>query len=436
MTGNSATVLIVALGTRGDVAPFTGLGTRLVEAGYRVVVATQPPFADLITGCGLEYREIPGDPRDWLATNTGQRSLGTGPRAIGASLKMIKQGVREHGEGMLAVFRPGADIALLAGAAIPIGYHIAEGLGIPSMGLPLVPTEPTRDFPPPALARVPVPGGWGNLMLARASAAGTLKLFMPTANQIRQQLGLAPTTGRAMLRELAERRWPVLCGYSPLLLPRPRDWRPGIQVVGHWWPVPPQDWQPTPELLDFLAAGPPPVFITLGSMATKRAAEIGEVFTAALHKAGVRGIVQTGWAGMTTTPDDQILTVDEVPYDWLFPRLAAVVHHAGIGTTAAGLRAGIPAIGVPVWLDQTFWAQRLIHLGVSPATVPLRRLSTDRLTNAIRAAIDNPTYRTQAQQLAQHINAEDGAATVIEAVHHLLHQPLKAGHTPHPYEPA
>jgi sterol 3beta-glucosyltransferase len=432
MTTNPATVLIVAIGTRGDVAPYTGLGTRLAEAGYRVAVATQAPFAHLITGCGLEYREIPGDPRDWLGTNTGQRALGTGPRALAASVKMIKQGVREVGEGMLAVLRQGADVALLPMGAIPFGYHIAEGLGIPSIGVPLVPTEPTRDFPPPALSRVPVPGGWGNLMLARASAAGTLKLFMPTANQIRQQLGLAPTTGRAMLREQAERNWPVLYGHSPVLLPRPRDGRPGIDVVGHWWPVPPAGWQPTSALLDFLAAGPPPVFITLGSMATARAAEIGAIFTAALHKAGVRGIVQTGWAGVTTAADEDILTVDEIPYDWLFPRLAAVVHHAGIGTTAAGLRAGIPAVGVPVWLDQPFWARRLVHLGVSPATVPLRRLSTDRLADAIRAAIDDPAYRTRAQQVAQQINAEDGAGRVVEAVHEILHDALGAGRLRHP----
>jgi UDP:flavonoid glycosyltransferase YjiC (YdhE family) len=422
MTTPSATVLIIAVGTRGDVAPYTGLGTRLAAAGFRVAIATQPPFANLVTGCGLEYREIPGDPRDWLATNTGQRSLDTGPRAMASSVKMMKQGVRDVGEGMLAVAQQGADVALLSMSAIALGYHIAEGLGIPSLGVPLVPTEPTGDFPPPALSGLPVPGRWGNRTLARASRAGTLRLFMPTANEIRRRVGLPPTTGAAMVREMAARGWPILNGYSPALLPRPRDWRDGIEAVGFWWPQPPTDWRPSNDLLEFLAAGPPPVFVTLGSMAKRRAAGLGDVFSEALRKAGVRGVVQSGWAGMMADNDDQILTVDEVPYDWLFPRLSAVVHHCGVGTTGAGLRAGVPAVGVPVWLDQPFWARRLVEIGVSPTTVPLRRLSPDRLARAIRAAVDKPSYRDRAQEIAQSIHAEDGAGQVVEAVRQILNQ--------------
>src|SRR5262249_36754946 len=139
MTTQAATVLIVAVGTRGDVAPYTGLGTRLAAAGYRVAVATQPPFAHLVTGCGLEYREIPGDPRHWLATDTGQRAMGTSLRAMASSLKMIKQGMREVSEGMLAVLRQGADVALVSTGAIPLAYPIVEGPSIPCMGVPLAP---------------------------------------------------------------------------------------------------------------------------------------------------------------------------------------------------------------------------------------------------------------------------------------------------------
>jgi UDP:flavonoid glycosyltransferase YjiC (YdhE family) len=219
---------------------------------------------------------------------------------------------------------------------------------------------------------------------------------------------------------LAARHWPVLCGYSPQLLPRPGDWRESIETVGFWWPVTPADWQPSTDLVEFLAAGPPPVFITLGSMATRRGADLGELFSTALRKAGVRGIVQSGWSGMTAKADDQMLIVDEVPYDWLFPRVSAVVHHCGVGTTAAGLRAGVPAVGVPVWLDQPFWAQQLVRIGVSPTTLPLRRLSPDLLAGAIRDAIDRPAFSNRAQEIAESINAEDGAARVVAAVRRTL----------------
>ncbi|MBO0869388.1 MAG: glycosyltransferase family 1 protein [Micromonosporaceae bacterium] len=415
------TVLILAIGTRGDIAPFTGLGTRLAQAGYRVAIATQPPFAHLVTDCGLEYREIPGDPRSYLATDTGQKALDTGPRAMASSMKLIKQGTREVCDGVLTVLQQGCDLALLTHGTAPM-YPITEALGIPSIGVPLVPIEPTGDFPPPALSRVPVPGRWGNRTIARLSAAGTLKLFTPATNEIRQRLGKPSMTGRGMLREMAERNWPVLCGYSPVLLPRPADWRAGVDVVGYWWPESPGGWQPPADLVDFLAAGPPPVFITLGSMATERKAEVGTAFAAALREAGVRGIIQAGWAGMALGADHQLFTVDEVPYDWLFPQLSAVVHHAGAGTTGAGLRAGVPAVGVPVWLDQPFWSGRLVELGVSPAMIPLRRLDARRLAGAIRAAVEEPGYRGRAQEVAAQVNAEDGAGQVVAAVQRVLGQ--------------
>ncbi|WP_346268717.1 nucleotide disphospho-sugar-binding domain-containing protein [Streptomyces sp. So13.3] len=113
---------------------------------------------------------------------------------------------------------------------------------------------------------------------------------------------------------------------------------------------------------------------------------------------------------------DDVLTVDEVPHHWLFPRMAAVVHHAGAGTTAAGLRAGVPAVPVPAQMDAPFWAARLTRLGVSPGPVPLRDLSADRLTAALRQATDTTAFRGRAQALATRIAGEDGAGAVVAAV--------------------
>ncbi|MFI5891315.1 glycosyltransferase [Actinoplanes sp. NPDC051513] len=104
----------------------------------------------------------------------------------------------------------------------------------------------------------------------------------------------------------------------------------------------------------------------------------------------------------------------EVPHSWLFPRMAAVVHHAGAGTTAAGLRAGVPAVAVPVLADQPFWARRLHDLGVAPRPIPMPALTADALAAALRQVTANPHFAARAQALSARIAEEDGAASLLE----------------------
>jgi UDP:flavonoid glycosyltransferase YjiC (YdhE family) len=138
----------------------------------------------------------------------------------------------------------------------------------------------------------------------------------------------------------------------------------------------------------------------------------------ALRRAGLRGIVQRGWAGLGADGDD-VLTVDEVPHALLFPETAAVVHHCGAGTTAAGIRAGVPAVPVPVQFDEGFWADRLVRLGVAPRALHLRRLTADALAAALTRAIGDAGHRERAARLAARVRAEDGVGRVVEAVERL-----------------
>jgi UDP:flavonoid glycosyltransferase YjiC (YdhE family) len=195
-----------------------------------------------------------------------------------------------------------------------------------------------------------------------------------------------------------------------------------VRVTGYWWPARPTEWEPPADLLDFLDAGPAPVFVGFGSMtgspATSATDRLTEVVAAAVARAGVRAVVQQGWAGLAPLGDD-ILLVGEMPHDWLFPRVAAVVHHAGAGTTGAGLRAGVPAVAVPVLLDQPFWAARLHGLGVAPPPLPQHDLTADALADAIRSCLDEPGYRRRAAELGSRVRAEDGTAAVLRVVDQL-----------------
>ncbi|MFJ5588946.1 glycosyltransferase [Streptomyces noursei] len=208
---------------------------------------------------------------------------------------------------------------------------------------------------------------------------------------------------------------PVFHGFSPLVVPRPADWPSQVEVAGYWWPARPHGWRPPAELVDFLQAGPPPVFIGFGSMAPGQGERLGELVMAAVARTGMRAVVQAAWAGLGAVGDD-ILAIGDLPHDWLFPRTAAVVHHAGAGTTAAGLRAGVPAVPVPVMADQPFWAARLHQLGVAARPLPFHELTAEALGAAITACVTEPALRQRAAELARRIAAEDGAAAVLARV--------------------
>ncbi|MBX9427383.1 glycosyltransferase [Streptomyces lateritius] len=172
-----------------------------------------------------------------------------------------------------------------------------------------------------------------------------------------------------------------------------------------------------------LAAGPPPVFAGFGSFVAADAERLSTLLADAFRRARVRGIIQSGWSGLRGEGDD-LVTVQEVPHAWLFTKTAAVVHHAGAGTTAAGIRAGVPAIAVPVQLDQHFWAARLHALGVSPPPLRYQRLTAQRLSEAIVTATRTPELGTRARRLATDLALEDGARHVHTALERLA-QPLR-----------
>ncbi|MFB9904328.1 glycosyltransferase [Allokutzneria oryzae] len=411
-------ILILAVGSQGDVAPYTGLGARLREAGHGVAVAAAERFAPQVLAAGLEFRVLPGDPRSAAATEKGRRWQGGagGAMSIGRYLSMLAEESRELNDGMLAAARQGADLLLLSGSAL-LGYQIAEGMGIPSMGVFLQSILPTGAVPPLATAGRSL-GRLGNRAVSELTGVAIGRLFDATTTELRRKVGLPPKRPAELRREWAERRWPVLHGFSPSVVPRPSDWREGMEVTGFWWPHVDPAWTPPRRLTDFLAAGPPPVYVGFGSRNPGDSARLNEVVRTALRMAGVRGVVQAGWADLSIE-DSDVITIGEAPHEWLFPRTAAVVHHCGAGTTAAGLRAGVPTVGVPVITDQPFWAARVASLGAGPKPVPYRKLTARRLAEAIRLALAEPAHGRRARELAGRIAVEDGAGRALAAIDRL-----------------
>lgn len=222
----------------------------------------------------------------------------------------------------------------------------------------------------------------------------------------------------------------ILAGVIPLartsafpMLAFPRALRhiPGYNVTGYWFPQE-EAWQPPDDLRHFIEAGPPAIFIGFGSMPLRHPRQTTAFILEALARSGQRAILHAGWAGLAepnvTQLPPHVFAIDYAPYRWLFPRTAAVVHHGGSGTTAAGLRAGVPALVVPFLFDQHFWGRRLADLGVAPPPLPFGRLTAETLAQAMSAAARDEEMRRRAAALGHKIRAENGLEAAVSVVRH------------------
>ncbi|WP_371539670.1 glycosyltransferase [Streptomyces sp. NBC_00466] len=401
-------ILVAAAGSYGDIAPYTGLGAGLQEAGHEVALAADASFAPLVEAAGLTLRPLPADP---------YRGQGGG-----SMLRTAAGFVRELGTGLAGAVPQDTGLLLLSTTTAPLGVELAEALGIPALGVYLQPVEPTGEFAP-AVGGARSLGRWGNRAAGLFSQRVVDRLYRDAVRALRAELGLPRAGAGALHRRRKADPLPVLHGFSTALVPRPADWRPGLEVVGNWWPRVPPGAQLPGRLAEFLAAGPPPVFVGFGSMGYGEGERLGALAVRALRRAGVRGVLQSGRAGLSAGDcgaGDDMLTVGEVPHELLFPQLAAVVHHAGAGTAAAALRAGVPSVPVPVTADQPFWASRLAAAGAATAPLPFPALTGDpegtRLTEAVRTAVRDASLGRAARRGAALMAAEDGVGAVLRAV--------------------
>jgi sterol 3beta-glucosyltransferase len=244
-------------------------------------------------------------------------------------------------------------------------------------------------------------------------------LLLPSVNQCRQDILDLKPLGRRDYWSLDSpgSLTPLIYGYSPVVVPRPPDWSGNQHISGYWFLDTAKDYLPEKTLLDFLANGPPPVYIGFGSMVDHEREEITQIVINALKETNQRGILLGGWSrlGSGDLPDF-ILQIDEVAHDWLFPKMAAVVHHGGAGTTAAGLRAGVPSVIVPMFGDQFFWGWCVRESGAGSEPIPRNKLTVANLTRAIQQAIYNDDIKNKASLIGQLIRAENGVESAVSMI--------------------
>jgi sterol 3beta-glucosyltransferase len=415
-------IAIFAAGSRGDIQPCVMLGRALQRLGYNVLLAAPENFAGFIRGFGLRFHPLRGDVQQIMASETGQKFMedgGANPlKQIRAMRKMLAPVALQMAEDAFEACHD-ADALISLAIFATFAKTIAQVLHIPLINVEPTPTLPTRAFPAPGWPVQRNLGGLHNRLSGFAMLQLLWQWYRPSVNSFRQHLGLPPFTAASFHQILSST--PMLGAYSSQVIPSPLDWPESAHITGYWFADHSTEWRPTPELDAFLDAGDPPVYIGFGSMAGSQPEELAKLVLEALAKSNQRGLLLTGWGGLRAeSVPENVFVLDSAPHNWLFPRMAVVVHHGGAGTTAEGLRAGVPAVIVPFAFDQPFWGARLKALGLGPDPIPQKALTADRLAHAITTAITDPGMKGRAYSLGVAIRAEDGLSNAVKIIKQYL----------------
>ena len=416
-------MLLLTIGTRGDVQPFVALGQRLKQQGHDVALCTSSSFSALVEEYGLEYRYLNNDFVELAQGDAGRKAMEewgglTGRlRWMAEAARLFKPIFRKTLKEEWAVAQD-AELIIYNPASVG-GFHMAEALGVPGIMADALPTwVPTGSFPNFTFPDLGL-GSWYNRLTYRLLPLMTGGMFGKIVNEWRTEtLKLPPRSmTKGELVRSDSQPVPILYSFSRHLVPPPADWPTQVHVTGCWLLDETRHWQPPPALLKFLDTGPPPVFMGFGSMSGRDPARTTRLVLEALARAGQRGLLVTGWGGLETENlPANVFKVEQAPYDWLFPRMAALVHHGGAGTTAAGLQAGKPTVICPFVADQPFWGQCVATLGAGPPPIPHRKLTAANLAAAIQQAVTDASMQRRAAALGEKLRTEDGAGTAANLI--------------------
>lgn len=403
-------ISIHTLGTRGDVQPYLALSLELRRRGHQVQIVAPVQFETMITERGVPFVPLPGDFLNLLDTPEGKAAV-AGGHGFSAGFKLLKyvrplmQRLMNDEWEAVKAFSPNLILAHPKSIAAP---HLAEAISCPFiLASPVPGFTPTSAFPSPLLPFENL--GPLNRVSHMLMANSANMLFGKTLRKWRNTtLGL---TGRLRRNGTAG----TLYAYSRHVLPAPPDWGDDVLVSGYWF-LPQDEWLPPSELAAFLAEGDPPIYVGFGSMPAIDPLKTTAIILDALAKTGKRGLLASGRGALGDLDlPSNVRLISEAPHDWLFPKVAAAIHHGGAGTTAASLRAGKPTGICPFFGDQPFWAKRITKLGFGPSALNRKTLSPDSVAAAIRF-MDDPQVRRRVADIARKIGQENGVVRAVDFI--------------------
>jgi len=410
-------ITLLTYGSQGDVAPFAALGQGLVQAGHQVTLAGPERFNFLVNKDLINFRAFPGNPHQMvedLVDRAGSswwrmvRSMSSFVLPLGLEVSQIARNACQD-----------ADLIVHSFLLTNTGYEIAREKNIPDISAQTFPVfTSTSDFPAPAAPDLPLGGFYRKLthdLVTQTFWQGSRIIY----NSLKKNHQELPPLTDWPFNPRNHWQTPILYAFSPQVIPRPADWREGVHITGYWFSDHASTWKPDDRLVEFLEQGSAPIAVVFGSTSTRKLKGIYHKVFEALKITNQRGII-IGQKPEELDSPEIYWQEGPIPYEWLFKRSTAVIHHGGAGTTGKALRAGLPSIILPFTSDQPFWGRQIYKLGAGPKPIPPKRISTVKLEVAIDSAINDHEMKKRVMKIGENIHREDGVAQAIRIMDNLV----------------
>lgn len=400
-------IIIATIGSRGDVQPYINLAQGLIAAGYDVRLASNPTLGSLAESHNIPFLPV-GRPIDIGAEGAHLLEKSFDNMWIGL-IRVMQLGARLVEEAYPDVLAACKNADLIITSDTGSGVAEAEKLGKPWISVTLQP------------ARLPIVQNQPPTWVGRAIGLLIGKIFVGPTNQFRKRVGAPPV--KDITTMMSSRM--ILLPVSSSVAPPNRRWAQQVRQTNYWFAREIEDWKPPQDLIDFLKIGEKPIAVSLGVMSTsgKKAKESAQIVLEAIRKTNVRAVLQ-GWDRellASLSAPSSVYCAGSLPHNWLFDQVTAVIHHGGFGTTAAGLRSGVPSIVIPHIIDQYAWGQIVFDLGVGPKFISRGKLTSDNLATAITQALIDSTMRAKAAQVGGSIcNEPDGVTQAVKLIQEIL----------------
>ncbi len=404
-------------GTRGDIQPFVSLARALMQRGHDVVLGTPVNLIAFVDRCGVRPSPLAVDSQAFMESPEGRRWLGSGNAQ--KFMKELGAVIHAHRDELIADtlrLSEGADVLVAGLLTEDFASTVAEARNVPLLSVHFNAMRTNSLYANALVSSRKLPP-----LLNRATHFLTDAAWWSgcrdDVNHFRQQMGL-PRTSLSTAKRMRKLGASTIHAFSPSIAPAPPEYGNAMPVVGaiHF----PDSiraglGESSPErgLVDWLAAGTPPVFFGMGSMPVEHPEVMLQQIAEVSLKLGKRALVGAGWSrleGAKNLPAS-VRIVGAVDHSWLLPQCCAAIHHGGAGTVQAVLTAGLPAVIASVFADQPFWGAQCERLGVG-IHLPFKKLSTKTLEEALRKVLQ-PDVQRAAAKLGQAVRAEPDATPFI-----------------------